>query len=316
MGTSIGRTLIVDRACLHHLVILIVLQFLLPHGKCTVAFAVAWSSPKIKFLKGKSYHWLIEGISLPLSPTAYNLHFRETERVSEDGEGGHNGNGDDNHDGNKDGDEEGKGSGLGLLLCVSFVRHSEKEGDEEKQDLRQVRRRLGLDAFMVTPEFSELRPKTVAVPSRSTHLGDGFEAEEKGCSTISELADIRKEEVLDSKPTSSLDLALDALKSMYIGIECAYSSFIIILTGVYDIGAASTQDPISTILLKNPTCGSRRTHNGGKTCKLMLFLMQGQRQFGIVGLNFLVSPSSNSSPPREDPPTALLQSAIDKVSFF
>ncbi|KAL6971083.1 glucosylceramidase [Sarracenia purpurea var. burkii] len=26
-----------------------------PHGKCTVAFAVAWSSPKIKFLKGKSY---------------------------------------------------------------------------------------------------------------------------------------------------------------------------------------------------------------------------------------------------------------------
>ncbi|KAF7133513.1 hypothetical protein RHSIM_Rhsim09G0054000 [Rhododendron simsii] len=27
-----------------------------PHGKCTVAFAVAWSSPKIKFMKGKSYH--------------------------------------------------------------------------------------------------------------------------------------------------------------------------------------------------------------------------------------------------------------------
>ncbi|XP_057959180.1 uncharacterized protein LOC131151781 [Malania oleifera] len=27
-----------------------------PHGKCTVAFAVAWSSPKIKFLKGSSYH--------------------------------------------------------------------------------------------------------------------------------------------------------------------------------------------------------------------------------------------------------------------
>ncbi|PIN12075.1 Glucosylceramidase [Handroanthus impetiginosus] len=27
-----------------------------PHGKCTVAFSVAWSSPKVKFCKGKSYH--------------------------------------------------------------------------------------------------------------------------------------------------------------------------------------------------------------------------------------------------------------------
>ncbi|XP_010241124.1 PREDICTED: non-lysosomal glucosylceramidase isoform X2 [Nelumbo nucifera] len=27
-----------------------------PHGKCTVAFALAWSSPKVKFLKGNSYH--------------------------------------------------------------------------------------------------------------------------------------------------------------------------------------------------------------------------------------------------------------------
>ncbi|XP_058094705.1 uncharacterized protein LOC131240472 [Magnolia sinica] len=27
-----------------------------PHGKCTVAFALAWSSPKIKFLKGNAYH--------------------------------------------------------------------------------------------------------------------------------------------------------------------------------------------------------------------------------------------------------------------
>ncbi|KAJ4976498.1 hypothetical protein NE237_001604 [Protea cynaroides] len=27
-----------------------------PHGKCTVAFAVAWSSPKVKFLKGCSYN--------------------------------------------------------------------------------------------------------------------------------------------------------------------------------------------------------------------------------------------------------------------
>ncbi|XP_047323974.1 non-lysosomal glucosylceramidase [Impatiens glandulifera] len=27
-----------------------------PHGKCTVSFALAWSSPKVKFLKGKSYH--------------------------------------------------------------------------------------------------------------------------------------------------------------------------------------------------------------------------------------------------------------------
>ncbi|KAK6122831.1 hypothetical protein DH2020_043412 [Rehmannia glutinosa] len=27
-----------------------------PHGKCTVAFSVSWSSPKVKFCKGKSYH--------------------------------------------------------------------------------------------------------------------------------------------------------------------------------------------------------------------------------------------------------------------
>ncbi|KAJ8755469.1 hypothetical protein K2173_019267 [Erythroxylum novogranatense] len=27
-----------------------------PHGKCTVAFALAWSSPKIRFLKGSSYY--------------------------------------------------------------------------------------------------------------------------------------------------------------------------------------------------------------------------------------------------------------------
>ncbi|KAM6544702.1 hypothetical protein CsatB_025438 [Cannabis sativa] len=27
-----------------------------PHGKCTVAFSLAWSSPKIKFSKGSSYH--------------------------------------------------------------------------------------------------------------------------------------------------------------------------------------------------------------------------------------------------------------------
>ncbi|XP_051118072.1 uncharacterized protein LOC127242544 isoform X2 [Andrographis paniculata] len=27
-----------------------------PHGKCTVAFAIAWSSPKVKFCKGKSYY--------------------------------------------------------------------------------------------------------------------------------------------------------------------------------------------------------------------------------------------------------------------
>lgn len=26
-----------------------------PHGKCTIAFALAWSSPKVKFMKGKSY---------------------------------------------------------------------------------------------------------------------------------------------------------------------------------------------------------------------------------------------------------------------
>lgn len=27
-----------------------------PHGKCTVAFALAWSSPKVKFSKGSVYH--------------------------------------------------------------------------------------------------------------------------------------------------------------------------------------------------------------------------------------------------------------------
>lgn len=27
-----------------------------PHGKCTIAFGLAWSSPKVKFLKGSSYH--------------------------------------------------------------------------------------------------------------------------------------------------------------------------------------------------------------------------------------------------------------------
>lgn len=27
-----------------------------PNGKCTVAFALAWSSPKVKFCKGKSYN--------------------------------------------------------------------------------------------------------------------------------------------------------------------------------------------------------------------------------------------------------------------
>ncbi|MCH86230.1 non-lysosomal glucosylceramidase-like, partial [Trifolium medium] len=27
-----------------------------PHGKCTVAFSLAWSSPKVKFVKGSSFH--------------------------------------------------------------------------------------------------------------------------------------------------------------------------------------------------------------------------------------------------------------------
>ncbi|XP_058224935.1 uncharacterized protein LOC131334084 [Rhododendron vialii] len=55
--------------------------------------------------------------------------------------------------------------------------------------------------------FSELCPKTVAVPSRSTHLGNGFQAKERGCSTILKLVDIRKEEVLDFKPTNLSKLA-------------------------------------------------------------------------------------------------------------
>ncbi|KAG9151113.1 hypothetical protein Leryth_002690 [Lithospermum erythrorhizon] len=27
-----------------------------PHGKCTIAFSLAWSSPKVRFMKGKAYH--------------------------------------------------------------------------------------------------------------------------------------------------------------------------------------------------------------------------------------------------------------------
>jgi len=27
-----------------------------PHGRCTVAFALAWSSPKVKFKKGSTYY--------------------------------------------------------------------------------------------------------------------------------------------------------------------------------------------------------------------------------------------------------------------
>lgn len=38
-----------------------------PHGKCTVAFALAWSSPKIKFLKGSSYHRYIYDYPFPFS---------------------------------------------------------------------------------------------------------------------------------------------------------------------------------------------------------------------------------------------------------
>jgi len=27
-----------------------------PHGKCTVAFSLAWSSPKVKFVKGCTFN--------------------------------------------------------------------------------------------------------------------------------------------------------------------------------------------------------------------------------------------------------------------
>lgn len=43
-----------------------------PHGKCTVAFSLAWSSPKIKFLKGKSYH------------RRYTKYFGTSERAASD----------------------------------------------------------------------------------------------------------------------------------------------------------------------------------------------------------------------------------------
>ncbi|CAA2959830.1 non-lysosomal glucosylceramidase [Olea europaea var. sylvestris] len=43
-----------------------------PHGKCTVAFAVAWSSPKVKFCKGKSYN------------RRYTKYYGTSERAAED----------------------------------------------------------------------------------------------------------------------------------------------------------------------------------------------------------------------------------------
>ncbi|KAL8258479.1 hypothetical protein R6Q59_026432 [Mikania micrantha] len=43
-----------------------------PNGKCTVAFAVAWSSPKVKFMKGKSYH------------RRYTKYYGTSERAAED----------------------------------------------------------------------------------------------------------------------------------------------------------------------------------------------------------------------------------------
>ncbi|KAF7152979.1 hypothetical protein RHSIM_Rhsim01G0146100 [Rhododendron simsii] len=150
-------------------------------------------------------------------------------------------------------------------------------------------------------------------------------------------------------------------KSHHRRIECAYSSLIIIFTEVYDIGAAPTQDPIPTILLKSPTCGSRRTHNEVLERTLLLLseykcgcyfqktwgkMVQAHRTYsrfhGISDIAALdlaldaltkmsgyqngkltfsrflqgerLSPSSNSSPPREDPPAALLQSAIDELT--
>ncbi|KVI08274.1 Beta-glucosidase, GBA2 type [Cynara cardunculus var. scolymus] len=43
-----------------------------PNGKCTVAFALAWSSPKVKFMKGKSYH------------RRYTKYYGTSERAAED----------------------------------------------------------------------------------------------------------------------------------------------------------------------------------------------------------------------------------------
>ncbi|KAI7735627.1 hypothetical protein M8C21_031943, partial [Ambrosia artemisiifolia] len=43
-----------------------------PNGKCTVAFAIAWSSPKVKFMKGKSYH------------RRYTRYYGTSERAAED----------------------------------------------------------------------------------------------------------------------------------------------------------------------------------------------------------------------------------------
>ncbi|KAI3668757.1 hypothetical protein L1987_88240 [Smallanthus sonchifolius] len=43
-----------------------------PNGKCTVAFSVAWSSPKVKFMKGKLYH------------RRYTKYYGTSERAAED----------------------------------------------------------------------------------------------------------------------------------------------------------------------------------------------------------------------------------------
>ncbi|KAI8573926.1 hypothetical protein RHMOL_Rhmol01G0313900 [Rhododendron molle] len=105
---------------------------------------------------------------------------RGRESKSEDSEGGHNDDDDNNDDGDEDGDEEGKGSAWPNGMLAEHHR--------------------GMLC-------NQCLAGSVTVPSRSTHLGDGFEAEEKGCSTISELADIRKEEVLVFKPTNLSKLA-------------------------------------------------------------------------------------------------------------
>ncbi|KAH7859854.1 hypothetical protein Vadar_006268 [Vaccinium darrowii] len=73
--------------------------------------------------------------------------------------------------------------------------------------------------------FSNPLPQEVAVPSRSTYFGDAFGTEglQKGCNTIAEIADVRKEEVVDFKSTH-LNVETDAVvpTTMYSDVPVGY----------------------------------------------------------------------------------------------
>lgn len=63
------------------------------------------------------------------------------------------------------------------------------------------------------------------MPSRSTYFGDAFGTEglQKGCNTIAEIADVRKEEVVDFKSTH-LNVETDAVvpTTMYSDVPVDY----------------------------------------------------------------------------------------------